>query len=114
MSEVHHIICWTNDLTRRIHAQRKAPFRHIRRRPGNHHDAVDNRADAEAQSAARAAVSDRRQVGLGIKLDSLEEEINGFNVNVAKVTGVPICVRVSIESLLETYVEAYTVVMETI
>lgn len=39
--------------------------------PGNHADAVDDGADAEAQGAARAAVCDRGQVGFGIKLDSL-------------------------------------------
>lgn len=44
--------------------------------PGNHADAVDDRAHAETQGAARAAVSNRGQVGFRIKLDSLQAGIN--------------------------------------
>lgn len=44
--------------------------------PGNHADAVDDRAHAETQGAARAAVTHRGQVGFGIKLDRLQAGIN--------------------------------------
>lgn len=57
----------------------------IRGGPGNHEDAVDDGADAEAQGAARAAVGDRGQVGFGIELDSLVAGIITGHVTFATV-----------------------------
>lgn len=56
----------------------------IRGGPGNHEDAVDDGADAEAQGAARAAVSDRGQVGFGIELDSLWMGVHVIDVPCGK------------------------------
>ncbi|KAL0200439.1 hypothetical protein M9458_003626, partial [Cirrhinus mrigala] len=43
---------------------RQAPLGHVRRCPGNHFDAVDDGAHAQAESAAGAAVRDYRKMGL--------------------------------------------------
>lgn len=56
---------WTNGHT---------PLGFIGRRPGNHLDAVYDGTDAEAQSAARTAVSDEGKVGLWVELYSLERQ----------------------------------------
>lgn len=49
-----------------------APLGLVGRRPGHHGDAVYDWTDAEAQSAASAAVSHQRQMSLGVELDGLE------------------------------------------
>lgn len=46
---------------------------HIGRCPGNHLDAVDDGTDAEAESAAGAAVLNHRQMGLRVKCNGLPE-----------------------------------------
>lgn len=56
----------------------------IRGGPGNHEDAVDDGADAEAQGAARAAVGDCGQVGFGIELDSLWMGVHVIDVPCGK------------------------------
>lgn len=56
---------------------RQAPLRHVRRCPGNHFDAVDDGAHAQAESAAGAAVHDYRKMGLRVKLNSLQKKRKG-------------------------------------
>lgn len=62
-------------LTNRIN--RQAPLGHIWRCPGNHFDAVDDGAHAQAKSAAGAAVHDYRKMGLRVKLNSLQKKKKG-------------------------------------
>lgn len=57
-------------LAPRINGQ--TPLGFIGRCPGNHLDAVYDWTDAEAQGAARTAICYNRQVGLWVKLNSLE------------------------------------------
>lgn len=52
---------------------REASRWHIGRCPGNHLDAVDDGTDAEAESAAGAAVLNHRQMGLRVKHNGLPE-----------------------------------------
>lgn len=61
-------------LTRWSHGQGQASLWFIRCCPGNHSDAVDNRADAETQSTARTSVGNAGQVGVRIKPDGLQAE----------------------------------------
>lgn len=63
-------------LVRGVHGQGQPALGLVGGCPGNHADAVDDRAHAEAQGAACAAVSNRGQVGFGIKLDSLQPGTN--------------------------------------
>lgn len=56
---------------------RQAPLGHVRRCPGNHFDAVDDGAHAQAESAAGAAVHDYRKMGLRVKLNSLQKKRKG-------------------------------------
>lgn len=57
-----------------LHGEGQASLWHVRGCPGNHADAVDDGADAEAQGTARAGVPHAGQVGLGVKLDGLRTE----------------------------------------
>lgn len=68
-----------------IHSQGQASLWFIRCCPGNHFDAVDNRADAETQSTAGAGVSNGGQVGVGIKPDSLVARVVTGHVAFATV-----------------------------
>lgn len=52
---------------------REASVWHIGRCPGNHLDAVNDGTDAEAESAAGAAVLNHRQMGLRVKCNGLPE-----------------------------------------
>lgn len=61
---------------RGVHSQGQPALGLVGGCPGNHADAVDDRAHAEAQGAACAAVSNRGQVGFGIKLDGLQPGTN--------------------------------------
>lgn len=71
-------------LTHRIHSQGQASLWFIRCCPGNHFDAVDNRADGETQGTACTSVSNGGQVGFRIKLDSLQTEIKSLAVTAHK------------------------------
>lgn len=51
-----------------------APLGLVGRLPGHHLDAVYDWTDAEAQSAAGAAVSHQRQMSLGVELDGLDKQ----------------------------------------
>lgn len=57
-----------------LHGQGQASLWHVRGCPGNHADAVDDGADAEAQGTACAGVPHAGQVGLGVKPDGLRTE----------------------------------------
>lgn len=59
---------------------RQAPLRHIRRCPGNHSDAVDDGAHAQAQSATSAAVSYHGEMGLRVKRNSLKKEAKAIRL----------------------------------
>lgn len=52
---------------------REASLWHVRRCPSNHLDAVDDGADAEAQSTAGAAVLNRGEMSLGVKHNGLPD-----------------------------------------
>lgn len=67
-----------------IHSQGQASLWFIRCCPGNHSDAVDNRADGETQGTACTSVSNGGQVGFRIKLDSLRTEIKSLAVTAHK------------------------------
>lgn len=69
----------------RIHSQGQASLWFVRCCPGNHSDAVDNRADGETQGTACASVSNGGQVGFGIKLDSLVARVITGHVAFATV-----------------------------
>lgn len=56
-----------------LHDLREAALWHVRRCPGNHLDAVDDGADAEAESAAGAAVLNRGEMSLGVKHNGLPD-----------------------------------------
>lgn len=56
---------------------RQAPLGHVPRCPGNHFDAVDDGAHAQAESTAGAAVHDYRKMGLWVKLNSLQKKRKG-------------------------------------
>lgn len=64
----------------------------VGRCPGHHADAVDDRAHAETQGAARAAGSDRGQVRGGVKLDGLQAGIHsseGKGLGLLSFQGLP-------------------------
>ena len=71
-------------LTHRIHSQGQASLWFVRCCPGNHSDAVDNRADGETEGTACASVGNGGQVGLRVKLDSLQTETESLAVTAHK------------------------------
>lgn len=79
----------------RIHSQGQASLWFVRCCPGNHSDAVDNRADGETQGTACASVSNGGQVGFGIKLDSLQTERKSIAVIAHEGRGCP-CFSISV------------------
>lgn len=58
-----------------LHGLREASLWYVRRCPGNHLDAVDDGADAEAQSTAGAAVLNRGEMSLGVKHNGLVSSV---------------------------------------
>ena len=95
-------------LTHRIHSQGQASLWFIRCCPGNHFDAVDNRADGETQGTACTSVSNGGQVGFRIKLDSLQTEIKSLAVTAHKGQDAPILASTFFSTAGELHLETAT------